>query len=162
ESTTFAFRSSSRPTSARWLATARSCTGTPASSVTAREMSWPVRRPGRSTGGLMRAASGTRARFGAGGGVFAFRSGGPGPRRTGGRAGVVTLPDHHRKTKFVAARVVFQHVDVRNLDHDVLARHNVADGLSENVRSLLLEQSGGLPGEESLLIDLPSFGSPFD
>ena len=52
-------------TSALWFVTLRSCIGTPASSTSSSEMSWPLRISGLRTGGVMREASGTRVVSGA-------------------------------------------------------------------------------------------------
>ena len=71
-----AFRSPVRSTVARWFGTSRSWTGTPASSATRSVMSWPLRTPGFSTGGLIREASGTRVVSGCGGETWPCSSGG--------------------------------------------------------------------------------------
>ena len=52
--------SPSRSNVALWFGIRMSRTGTPASTQTERLMSWPVRKPGLRTGGVMREASGTR------------------------------------------------------------------------------------------------------
>ena len=49
--------------------------------------------------------------------------------------------DSHRKDKFIRPILVFQRFDVRDLDHDSFAGHNVGDGLRENIRPLLIEQA---------------------
>lgn len=57
-------------------------------------------------------------------------------------AGNVPRPDGHREYEFVRAVFVFKRFDVADLDDDLLAGHDVRNGLRENIRPFLIKQAG--------------------
>ena len=59
-------------------------------------------------------------------------------------AGNVARADDHRERPLVSAGFILQRLDVADDDRDLLARHDVGDGLREDVRALLIEQAGNL------------------
>jgi len=84
-------------------------------------------------------------------------------RRLRGRAaGNEPRADDHREVKIINAHVVLEHVDVRDLDHDLLLRLDVPDRLRENVRPFLFEERGRPAVPQRAFIDRPRGGPALD
>src|SRR5512135_1791552 len=101
---TTALLAEGRETSTSCVDDTSSPTGTPASSVTATEMSWPARVPGfrrRDPGGIRHAV-----------GVGSPAAALPADRR----AGNVARSHHHREHELVRALLVLERLDVADVD----------------------------------------------